>query len=43
MENLNRSVENSARFRDEVDALAKNIATLNRVYGNMLSAMNVTK
>jgi len=43
MENLNKSVDNSARFRDEVDALAKNIATLNKVYGNMLSAMNVTK
>jgi gliding motility-associated protein GldL len=43
MENLNKSVDNSARFRDEVDALAKNIATLNKVYGNMLSAMNATK
>lgn len=43
MENMNKSIENSARFRDEVDALAKNIATLNKVYGNMLSAMNVTK
>ena len=43
MENMNKSVENTARFRDEVDALAKNIATLNKVYGNMLSAMNVNK
>jgi chromosome segregation ATPase len=43
MENLTKSVDNSAKFRDEVDALAKNIATLNKVYGNMLSAMNVTK
>ena len=41
MDNLNKSVENSLKFRDEVDALAKNIATLNKVYGNMLSAMNV--
>ncbi len=42
MDNLNKSAENSLKFRDEVDALAKNIATLNKVYGNMLSAMNVT-
>jgi hypothetical protein len=41
MENLNKSVENSTKFKEEVDALAKNIATLNKVYGNMLSAMNV--
>jgi gliding motility-associated protein GldL len=41
MENLNKSVENTGRFREEVDTLAKNIAALNRVYGSMLSAMNV--
>lgn len=40
MDNLNKSVEYSTKFRDEVDSLAKNIATLNKVYGNMLSAMN---
>jgi len=25
----------------KVDALAKNVAALNKVYGNMLSAMNI--
>jgi gliding motility-associated protein GldL len=40
MDNLNKSVDYSTKFRDEVDSLAKNIATLNKVYGNMLSAMN---
>jgi len=39
--NLNASVDRTARFKDEVDSLAKNIAALNKVYGNMLSAMNV--
>jgi gliding motility-associated protein GldL len=42
MDNMTRSVESANKFKDEVDALAKNIATLNKVYGNMLSAMNAT-
>lgn len=40
--NLQESVERTSHFRSEVDSLAKNIAALNKVYGNMLSAMNVT-
>jgi len=40
--NLNASVQETARFKNEVDTLAKNIAALNKVYGNMLSAMNIT-
>ncbi|MFH1159897.1 MAG: gliding motility protein GldL [bacterium] len=39
--NLNESVERTAKFKDEVNILAQNIAALNKVYGNMLSAMNV--
>lgn len=39
--NLNESVERTGRFKDEVNLLAQNIASLNQVYGNMLSAMNV--
>jgi len=39
--NLNESVERTGRFKDEVNSLAQNIAALNQVYGNMLSAMNV--
>jgi len=39
--NLNESVERTGKFKEEVNMLAQNIATLNKVYGNMLSAMNV--
>jgi gliding motility-associated protein GldL len=40
--NLNQSVQQTVKFKDEVDILAKNIAALNKVYGGMLSAMNVS-
>jgi ABC-type transporter Mla subunit MlaD len=40
--NLTQSVQQTAKFKDEVDVLAKNIAALNKVYGGMLSAMNVS-
>jgi hypothetical protein len=39
--NLNESVEGTARYKDQVSVLAKNVAALNQVYGNMLTAMNV--
>jgi gliding motility-associated protein GldL len=42
LSNLKESVERTSNFKSEVDSLAKNIAALNKVYGNMLSAMNVT-
>jgi gliding motility-associated protein GldL len=42
LSNLNQSVEQTVKFKDEVDILAKNIAALNKVYGGMLSAMNVS-
>lgn len=38
---LNESVDKATSFKTEVEALSKNIAALNKVYGNMLSAMNV--
>ena len=38
---LNESLEKTSTFKDEVEALSKSIAALNKVYGNMLSAMNV--
>lgn len=40
--NLNESVEKTNRFKSEVDEMAKNIAALNKVYGGMLSAMNIS-
>jgi gliding motility-associated protein GldL len=40
MNNFNESLEDSKQFKDEVGRLAKNLASLNAVYGNMLTAMN---
>ena len=40
MQNFNESLEDSKQFKDEVGRLAKNLASLNAIYGNMLSAMN---
>jgi gliding motility-associated protein GldL len=40
MQNFNESLNDSKQFKDEVGRLAKNISSLNAVYGNMLSAMN---
>lgn len=39
--NLNESVEGTAKYKEQVSVLAKNVAALNQVYGNMLAAMNV--
>ncbi|MBM3403805.1 MAG: gliding motility protein GldL [Bacteroidetes bacterium] len=41
MKNLTESIEQTTKYKNEVDVLVKNIASLNKVYGNMLSAMNV--
>jgi gliding motility-associated protein GldL len=40
MNNFNESLEDSKQFKEEVGRLAKNLASLNAIYGNMLSAMN---
>ncbi|PTQ95072.1 gliding motility-associated protein GldL [Mucilaginibacter yixingensis] len=40
MQNFNESMEDSKQFKDEVGRLAKNLASLNSIYGNMLTAMN---
>ena len=39
--NLNGTVEDTKRYKDEVGKLAKNLGSLNTIYGNMLSAMNM--
>ncbi len=39
--NLNESLANTEKFKVEVDNLTKNISALNKVYGNMLSAMSI--
>jgi gliding motility-associated protein GldL len=38
---LNESIEKTTEFKQEVEAFSKNIAALNKVYGNMLSAMSL--
>ncbi|RFZ90186.1 gliding motility protein GldL [Mucilaginibacter conchicola] len=40
MNNFNESLEDSKQFKEEVGRLAKNLASLNSIYGNMLTAMN---
>jgi gliding motility-associated protein GldL len=41
MQNLKQSAEETQKYRDEVSQLSKNLSSLNSIYGNMLSAMNV--
>jgi DNA repair exonuclease SbcCD ATPase subunit len=41
IENLQASVQNTRQYRDEVEKLGKKLSALNKVYGNMLTAMNV--
>jgi hypothetical protein len=41
LNNLNASVEDTKKFRSEMTGLAKNLSSLNTIYGNMLSAMQM--
>jgi len=43
LQNLQSSVEDSKRFQEQVSSLAENLEQLNKVYGNMLNAMNPNK
>lgn len=43
MHNFNESIQDSRQYKEEVAKLAKNLSSLNAIYGNMLSAMNVPK
>ena len=43
LQNLQSSVEDSKRFQEQVSSLAENLEQLNKVYGNMLTAMNPNK
>ncbi len=40
MKNLHDSVEDTKRYKENISELAKNLSSLNTVYGNMLSAMS---
>lgn len=39
LENLNGSIEDSQRYRNEISALSQKVASLNEMYSKMLSAM----
>lgn len=41
LDNLKKSIETTQQYQEGVQSLAKNVEALNKVYGNMLSAMNV--
>lgn len=41
MENLQASVEDTKQYKNNISELSNNLSALNRVYGNMLAAMNV--
>jgi DNA repair ATPase RecN len=41
MKNLKASVEETEKYKQQMSQLSKNLADLNTIYGNMLSAMNV--
>ncbi|MFA5815805.1 MAG: gliding motility protein GldL, partial [Bacteroidales bacterium] len=41
IDNLQATVQNTKQYRDEVEKLGKKLSALNKVYGNMLTAMNV--
>ena len=43
LNNLNNTVEDTKKYKDEVAKLAKNLGQLNTIYGNMLTAMNPGK
>jgi gliding motility-associated protein GldL len=40
LQHLSQSVEDTKRYKEEIHVLGQNLAALNTVYGNMLSAMN---
>ena len=40
LENLNSSIEDTRQYKENIAELSKSLAALNKVYGNMLTAMN---
>ena len=41
MSNLHSSLDDTRKYKETMAELTNNLASLNTVYGNMLSAMNV--
>ncbi len=42
LEGLNATIYNNEKYKEEINTLTKQISALNKVYGGMLSAMNVS-
>lgn len=40
LNNLNESIEDTKQYKDNISELSRSLAALNKVYGNMLTAMN---
>ena len=43
LKNLNESVEDTKRYKENISELSNNLTQLNTVYGNMLAAMSINK
>jgi len=43
MSQLNQSIEDTRKYKSEIENLSTNLAALNTVYGNMLTALNYKK
>lgn len=43
MGNLNASIDDTKRYRSEIENLSTNLSALNTIYGNMLTALNYKK
>ncbi|MFN6039440.1 MAG: gliding motility protein GldL [Bacteroidota bacterium] len=43
MKNLNDSVDDTRKYRQEMNNLSNNLSALNNIYGNMLTAMNFNR
>lgn len=41
MSNLNESIDDTKKYKENIAELSGNLSSLNRVYGNMLAAMNM--
>ena len=41
LENMNKTVDNTKKLNEGVQQLEKNVESLNSVYGNMLSSLNI--
>jgi len=41
IEDIKHSAEETQKYREEISNLSKNLSSLNNIYGNMLTAMNV--